>query len=375
MLDRALLTQQILSSTQPFLARRGQQLELALQIWARMASDPEVYLQVLRHKFSLGLPIWSQDLNFGQVQSLVNPGLLDYTVVACDGSQIYPDRHAGTNCYLINIGQSILRYSSTLEHSSSASFANQPYFFTDLNGATPAAELVDSHRHSLEMQVGLQVTIAEQALAKRLIYLIDGSLIAWHLEGKSPQLQAEFLPKYLQQLTQFEQLGVPSVGYISLPNSRELINLLGAYQANFVTGSINQTALELLTDADLLWELLQPGEYLGWFVSGVVAAQVYPEALRPYFVYLHTGQEIARVEFPAWVIAQPALFELCLQVVFDQVVKGQGYPVALAEAHMQAVVKTHDKQFFYSLLQQVSERHGQTLTSSRKSAQKRVMNI
>ena len=374
MLDRLALTGQVLTITQPFFARRGQQLHLARQVWHEMVTDLDLHAQVLHHKFALGLPIWQSGLIVDQVVSF-SQLLLDYTVVACDGSQIYPDRHTGTNCYLINIGQSILRYSNQLNQMSSCAFSTKPYFFTDLNGTTPMAELVDCHRHSLEMQVGWQVALAEKTSAKKLISLIDGSLIAWHLDGKNSQLQEQFLLEYIQQLLRFEQACVPYAGYISLPNSRELINLLLAYKANFVANMINKSELELLTDADLLWEVLEPGQYVGWFISGVAAAQAYPESVRPYFVYLHTGHEIARLEFPAWVVAQSEIFELSLQMIFDQVFKGVGYPVGLAEAHLQAVVKSDDKLFFYNLLRQVGQQQGHSMVASRKSVQKKIINI
>ncbi len=38
------------------------------------------------------------------------PRPLNYTVIASDGSQIFPDRHEALPCYLINIGSVILHY-------------------------------------------------------------------------------------------------------------------------------------------------------------------------------------------------------------------------------------------------------------------------
>jgi hypothetical protein len=65
-------------------------------------------------------------------------------------------------------------------------------------------------------------------------------------------------------------------------------------------------------------------------------------------VYVHAGAEIARVEFPAWV--DPPGLERLAACVADQIRKGMGYPVALAEAHEQAVVKASDRRAFLDLV-------------------------
>jgi hypothetical protein len=71
-----------------------------------------------------------------------------------------------------------------------------------------------------------------------------------------------------------------------------------------------------------------------------------------YFCYVHIGWEIVRIEFPAWVAEQPTLLDSALSLVLAQVTKGFGYPVALAEAHNQAVVRGGDRTRFFSLLEQ-----------------------
>ena len=65
------------------------------------------------------------------------------------------------------------------------------------------------------------------------------------------------------------------------------------------------------------------------------------------FVYINVGAEIARLEFPAWTTPD-ALEQLCGAVI-DQCAKGMGYPVALSEAHEQAVVKAADRRAFVEL--------------------------
>ena len=58
-------------------------------------------------------------------------------------------------------------------------------------------------------------------------------------------------------------------------------------------------------------------------------------------------------------------------IIFDQTVKGGGYPVALTEAHEQAVVREADRLYFYQML---AAEQGIT-TSSRKYVSKQLVRV
>jgi NurA-like 5'-3' nuclease len=82
--------------------------------------------------------------------------------------------------------------------------------------------------------------------------------------------------------------------------------------------------------------------------------------------------EIARVEVPQWVAMDENLLNLTHALVLDQCRRGQGYPVALSEAHEQAVVTTADKENFWQLVDSsLMEERLPTLTSA-KSRSKRT---
>jgi NurA-like 5'-3' nuclease len=91
-----------------------------------------------------------------------------------------------------------------------------------------------------------------------------------------------------------------------------------------------------------------------------------------YFCYLHVGTEIARVEVPEWVVKDAQLLEQALSLTLSQVAKGYGYPVALAEAHNQAVVRGGDRHRFFVLLEQQMIKAGlKNIGTSYKEARKR----
>jgi NurA-like 5'-3' nuclease len=61
---------------------------------------------------------------------------------------------------------------------------------------------------------------------------------------------------------------------------------------------------------------------------------------------------VARVEFPRWVAEPPGWLDRLHALLTSQIEKGGGYPVALMEAHEQAVVRGSERDLFYQLLEE-----------------------
>jgi NurA-like 5'-3' nuclease len=91
-----------------------------------------------------------------------------------------------------------------------------------------------------------------------------------------------------------------------------------------------------------------------------------------YFYYLNVGAEIARVEVPQWVALDESLLSLGQSLILDQCRRGQGYPVAISEAHEQAVIKGADRQLFRRMVVEALERKGLPVYTSEKDRSKRM---
>ena len=126
-----------------------------------------------------------------------------------------------------------------------------------------------------------------------------------------------------------------------------------------------------MKDAAIWTVLLEPGQRSPLWRSSAHILDLY-EDHRIYFCYVHVGTEVARVEFPAWVAEDSTLLDIALNLTLAQVQKGYGYPVALAEAHNQAVVRGGDRTRFFALLEQQMIRAGlKNVGTSYKEARKR----
>jgi hypothetical protein len=165
-------------------------------------------------------------------------------------------------------------------------------------------------------------------------------------------------------------------GYISFPKSKELINVLRVVIAEFDEKNLNRSlSLSRLTDMDVAQFFLKKGQRSIVFESKASVCYLYPKELKPHFCYLNVGFEIVRLEFPAWIAQDLKSVDLICSVAFDQTLKGSGYPVCLFEAHEQAVVKSCDRDFFYLMIQKITQKSLGVYQTSKKSLKKAFVPI
>lgn len=311
------------------------------------------------------------------------------TVVAADGSQIMPSHHEVVPAFLLNIATVVLNYGN----GGGAAFTNTPSLFyrdedlyLDYGGerVQVSGDLLGMRRTLMEFG-----SLVDQAVAARgdgaVCALSDGSLILWQLEGRPPGYQEATLTDYLACLDQGRRQGVPIIGYISRPRSRDVVNALRVGLCPEDAPNYDRcpyerddrppcTQIEGLTDRRLFAKLLKAGERSQVFGSASRILNKYG-AHRIGFFYLHVGSEIVRIELPQWVGTDAALLDLVHAVAYDQAQKGMGYPVALAEAHQQAVVRGAERDLFYDMVTAVFRQRGAAMAVSPKNLRKRRMTV
>jgi hypothetical protein len=301
--------------------------------------------------------------------------LAEYAVLAVDGSQIYPDRHQSARCFLINIGSIYIRYGNdahiVLASEPTVGASNDEEF-----GFDQSADIVNCLREEQELRAGLQEGIKYRAQSQLpLVVLFDGSLIFWHLDAKDQASRERFLSSYLGTFAQFERAQLLMASYISFPKSKELIQLLRLFHGQNKPTNGAASLLDHLVDSYLVSRYVPVGYRTTIFENRAPITDHYPQSLRPHFFYLNTGNEIARVEVPAWIAHNNELLEQVASLILDQATKGRGYPITLAEAHEQAVVKGPDREFFYHVVQKLGIEQNQRHNISRKSLHKRSVGI
>ncbi|MCL1885250.1 MAG: DNA double-strand break repair nuclease NurA [Dehalococcoidia bacterium] len=318
----------------------------------------------------------------------------DFSIIATDGSQIDVDRHQSTRCYLINIGQVRLDYGQKTE----AKLESLPLLYAGDNDTVIASghqvqmvegpllnlkRSVDECRHLKEMATELPT--GQPALA-----VIDGSLIMWQLSGKEfpdfvvTELLDNGFMKYLdemQALAQKQPLSLAS--YISFPRSVNVANTLRLLICPNNTADcsrhcgykpVGQRPCDVLSgvqDQELFFELLVTGERSALFTSQAKIVREKYAGHAVHFFYLKLEDEIARVEIPQWIARDKQKLDLTHALIFDQCQRGNGYPVALSEAHEQAVVSASDRENFQQLLATwLADEHISSASSAKSSSKK-----
>ncbi len=310
----------------------------------------------------------------------------NWLVFASDGSQIFPDRHEAMLCYLINIGSVALPYGIDAR----PHLSNRPYLFYregDLyqrwggRRVLVSEEIVSVKRHLMEVEE--LVKLARAWKFRPAVALFDGTLILWTLEGKPADFRTMMLKRFLRALDSLREMGVPIAGYISAPGSTDVINALRVGLCSYPFANCDKcdwvregklppcAVIEGVADIHLFERLLKPSERSGVFWSSSQILSEYGDHQVGFF-YLHVGLEIARVEIPKWVAEDKELLNLVHSVVYDQAQKGRGYPISLAEAHEQAVVRGAERELFYEILEAALIRQGFKVSMTFKLVAKRT---
>ena len=395
MLDHIATKQQInLMVRNQWSAQRssGNKLERAFQEARRWTVD----WQHLTDKIARSKPSWltAEIVEPVTLQRARPERPVEITVLATDGSQLFPDRHEVAACYLINIGTIVFHYGTgerPILSSIPTLFYTEEELFLEWNGKrTPVnADMVGVHRGIMELETLADLTKKVPVSTRKAVALSDGTLIDWTLEGKPDDFKNEMLRRTLASFDRFEKTKIPVAGYISCSNSADVVNALrvglcpedpvpaceSCPQRTYHPDTPPCTAIEGVYDRALFGRVLKnPGDRSVVFRSTSEILKEYGRH-RIFFFYVNVGFEIARIEVPAWVAEDTEMLNLVHSVVCDQVDKGKGYPIILAEAHEKAVVRGGDRELFYQLLSETYVRGGVRSEISRKNISKRRLLI
>jgi hypothetical protein len=296
----------------------------------------------------------------------------EYSIIAADGSHIAVDRHRAAHCYLINIGSVSLHYGEN----PSAELDSEPHLYSNDEELAIKNEK-NKHREQqiegalLDARRSVEECLKLAEMAKQLradvptLALLDGSLVLFSLESFPDFVLENLLDNgLLKALDELKRLSdtrpLALASYISLPGAADVSNLLKIAicpqesvdcDRSCSEGSSACDAISGLNDRILFADLLEMGERSALFINPSTILQRYGSH-RVYFFYLRVEEEIARVEVPEWVAMRKNLLELAQALVLDQCRKGQGYPVALSEAHEKAVVTAADREDFWGLVEE-----------------------
>lgn len=298
------------------------------------------------------------------------------TVVAADGSDIGPDRFSAVRCYVLNIGRVALPYGGFGDPllDARATVDLEVASGDDESGRPPVtAQSLRLYRDVRELQEALALA-GERAGHGAVVMLLDGTLLPWDLHGR--QVGGIALEWFRDETK------------AALDRGRDLAEghedfSAGAYISGSAARDVVTSLRELvdapppgwpLSDAALFARLLGDGDRSALFTATSNRPERVEQFLGPehavQFFYLRAGDDLSRVEVPAWA-ATPSRIERLHAALVQQCRLCGGYPRALQEAHEQAVISSGDRQQFARLLEQVAGSRGLHARANGKSMSKR----
>ena len=270
------------------------------------------------------------------------------TVIAADGSQIFPDRHNQVQYYVINVGAIAMQVGS----------GKTPDLFTD-SQLRFLDELDDTFLS--ESQIALQRDVAERKKLLEvsrnysgiIIALTEGQLELWG--AADSEIARDFeknLQDYLDVLSELETQKIITSGYVDKPGANWVTQLLEITYVpkNELVNLRKRHPFGGVTDQWLFGQILGRHERSAIFALQARSAEKYTGSLSLHFFYINVGDRknptIIRVDIPFWVANDRVALDNLHGALIEQteIMGNKPFPYLLHRAHEIAVVTHQEKE-------------------------------
>jgi hypothetical protein len=310
----------------------------------------------------------------GQFGSGVEPDA--YALLACDGSQILPNRHAPVLYGLIQAATVCIGYGVDANAKPACGAAqmrrekiwSEPELHDEDGLISPSVLM--NERDVLEISLLAEACANLAARGIRCIALVDGSIVPFALvAGRgSPAAQNQLAKPVIAALDTLRKSKATIAGYIDRPGSATLA-------AAIATGmGIKLNGVRAM-DLDVVAPALEPGLRSamfdpGWRNKGIDALTSAGHAMRACYINLGaTGRPyVARIELPVWCADEIGVV-MAVAMRQSQASVGDPYPFILKAAHESAVVTKEDQAEIDAMMQRELLRlHVNVHASAKQSA-------
>lgn len=316
------------------------------------------------------------------------------TIIAADGSQIRPDRHAAYLYYLINIGVMVYHHGGGGApdiHTAPRLF--YPQIVDDMTDDNPGFDQsqVTIERDKAEIETLANFADAYRGATGHVLGLLDQRLLYWPMVGERGASET-VVANWTQAMRLIHETGALLAGYIDRPGKRSVVTMLQTLldEPDFDWRALGKRPVgNELTDAALYATLLGPGERSPVFVDISPANRRFAEEdpnIEVCFFYLNAGMSnrpleadpdqrgearaIARVDIPRWVAEDKAAVGVVHSLIYDQCHIQLNYPYALSRADELAVVGHDDEANLGAMIGLAMQRAGVPGTESAKQSGK-----
>lgn len=286
------------------------------------------------------------------------------TLLAADGSQIAPDRHASVLFSLVNVGALVMELGSgkAPQVFTDSSLLYDDEIYTDTGILT--GEAIEMRRDIAErrklLELARQVEGAAPSQSRGpLVALTDGPVELWGAKDGGEGDYQRNLEIHKSILSQLQAKNVTVAGYVDKPGADLLVRTLeiATLTDEQMKDIRKQHPLRGVSDRWLYSGILQAGQRSSVFGLQSSSRAHYTGDLALHFFYLNVGDEkhptLVRVEIPKWVADDEEKLDLLHAVLLEQcrIMGAKPYPYILHRAHEIAVVKFDEKRQVEAMLE------------------------
>jgi hypothetical protein len=275
-------------------------------------------------------------------------GRKSVTLLAADGSQILPDRHAAVQYSLVNVGAIALEPGSGR---APETFTDTSLFFADelyTETGMLTGEAIEQRRDIAERRKLLELAPAYPA---PVLALTDGPVELWGAKNGAEGDYRRNLEIHKSILSQLQSKNVTVAGYVDKPGADLVVRTLeiATLTDEQMKDLRRQHPLRGVTDR-WLFGFLPAGSRSAVFGLQSSSRLHYTGDLALHFFYLNVGDaghpSLVRVEIPGWVKDDEEKLGLLHAALLQQcrIMGAKPYPYILHRAHEIAVVKFEEKE-------------------------------
>jgi hypothetical protein len=298
------------------------------------------------------------------------------TLIAVDGSQILPDRHAPFLYYLLHVGGLVYYHGRDV---APEVFSEHELVFDErlFEGGTllVSASTVSARRDLAEIEALAGAAWAARGGDKPLVAMVDQRLLYRPVGQIARPERARIVQAWQQAMTKVHDSGGWLIGYVDRPRTSGVVSLLQLLPVE------PGVSLQGLVDIEIFAHVLEPGERSKLFVTISQENETFRQAdpaNEVCFFYLNTARpgsrraSIARIDVPRWVADDAHAVDAVHALLLDQCWLWRDYPYVLTRADEIAVVGRRDQENLERMIANALARDGIDLSATAKQTGKDI---
>lgn len=291
------------------------------------------------------------------------------TVIASDGSQILPNRHAAYLYSVINVGLIVYYHGrGRAPAQETVPVLDYPNGDKEEDTFVDDGAIVNLRRDLEEIESLVNKAWIFRHEEHPILALLDQRLLYWPVGSSGDDEGKRVLRGWQEAMVKAKDGRCLLAGYIVRPGKRSVMTMLHTLDINepgFDASNLEERSrMPGLTDATLFHRLLvEPGQRSKVFVDVSHLNREFRDRdadNEVCFFYLNPGgrpRKIARVDIPMWVARDPESVRAVHALVYNQCQIMGDYPYVLSRADELAVVGSRDRESLEVMIANAMEKY------------------